>query len=597
VGRLECADWHLRSPAFGPVREHDDGRPVVAADYAPVEPSPHWSALRELWLGLPPHPHILDALEPGDGGALVVRYASLDWKHPPILLGINRRASELVAEWGVQLIDAYQMILEAVPPLEVGHFLGPVMMIDLGSAARIGFRPVPPVVACDERSFVHTVGKSLRRFCTNLETDEAAPIRHILDRCGGPSAPYQTLGELRAACRPLSGDHAVRTGEKLASWSLTEEALGWLALDQPLHAVDRFKGALELDLHSSIARIGLRRAFDLLRIVGGSLVETVRHEAPWNEQRARIAWSEAEQQGHVLESERAFKNALAVYLQVSEHDAHNVFLNTAIARCNLALGSGGIAVDYAQRALARASNHTEAHSIRARGYHLSGRYDDALASADAWLVADPNNASAHYTKGRALLALGRPLDARDAFARAYELDPRLPEAMLLRREADRTVSQVRAEVGTQPAIEIDLPEHLAILRPALATGQIAQVLAILERLEYDRDAVAKLVHAHCLAFDKRYDDALAMYDHVAELEPMQHSAAALGKAHMLLALRRADEALALFEQLVIATPTDLEAIEGRALALRLVDRDAEAEAELDKVVAASGDRSALRVRR
>ena len=598
MGRIDRAAWYLRAPAFGPVREHDDGRPVVATDYTPVERSPNWLRLRELWLGLPPHPHILDALEPGDDGELVLRYAALDWKHPPIRLAANRRATELVAEWGVQLVDAYQMILEEVPLFDVAQFLGPLVMIDLGRAARIGFRPVAPVVACREQSFVHAIGTTLRRYCTDLETDEAATIKHILERCVGPSEPYRTLSTLRVACRSASRDRGVRTGEKLASWTLTEEALGWLALERPTRAVDRFEDALDLDLHSSVAKAGLRRAFDMLGVVGGNIFHDVpRLAAPPITETIQIGWTEAEVTGHSLESERDFGGALANYKRAAIDGTDDVAIYTAIARCQLALGSGGIAVDYAQRALAVASKHGEAHSIRARAYHLSHKYDDALKCTGVWLVVDPNNASAHYTKGRALLALGRPLDARDAFDRAFALDPKMLEAMLLRREADRAASQVRDEVGTQSAIEIDLPEQLAILRPALASGRIDQALAILERPEYDADGVAKLVHAHCLAFDKRYDDALAVYELVATLAPMQHRAAALGKAHMVLALGRADEALVLFEQLIIATPTDLDAIEGHALALHLLGRDAEADAELGKIVAASGGRSELRVRR
>lgn len=70
-----------------------------------------------------------------------------------------------------------------------------------------------------------------------------------------------------------------------------------------------------------------------------------------------------------------------------------------------------------------------------------------------------------------------------------------------------------------------------------------------------------------------------------------------GKAHALLALGRADQALAEFDRARAAAPGNLEALEGRAIALRELGRDAEANDELGRVIAASGVRSELGVRR
>jgi len=52
-----------------------------------------------------------------------------------------------------------------------------------------------------------------------------------------------------------------------------------------------------------------------------------------------------------------------------------------------------------------------------------GRYEEALASYEAALEKAPNDAEAHHNRGLALLALDRPLEARESFAVAYDLEP------------------------------------------------------------------------------------------------------------------------------------------------------------------------------
>jgi len=65
------------------------------------------------------------------------------------------------------------------------------------------------------------------------------------------------------------------------------------------------------------------------------------------------------------------------------------------------------------------------------------RYHDALDKVDSIVASAPDEPRAHHLRGKALLALGRLPDARAAFDRACTLQPKLLEAMLLRREVDR----------------------------------------------------------------------------------------------------------------------------------------------------------------
>jgi predicted Zn-dependent protease len=91
--------------------------------------------------------------------------------------------------------------------------------------------------------------------------------------------------------------------------------------------------------------------------------------------------------------------------------------------------------------------HIEAKRIRARARLARHEPDAALGDLDALLSAEPDDAGAHYLRGKALLALSRLPEARTEFDRASALSPQLLEAMLLRREAIRRGAVARAAAG------------------------------------------------------------------------------------------------------------------------------------------------------
>jgi tetratricopeptide (TPR) repeat protein len=89
------------------------------------------------------------------------------------------------------------------------------------------------------------------------------------------------------------------------------------------------------------------------------------------------------------------------------------------------------ALEVSDRALAL--NVTSLVSViqanRAGIFVMLGRFDEAIAAADASLEREGNLTTAHsiawYNKGNALRSLGRIDEARTAFTRAAELDPSL----------------------------------------------------------------------------------------------------------------------------------------------------------------------------
>jgi tetratricopeptide (TPR) repeat protein len=601
---LERASWGLRPVEFRELREYDDGRAVVAMEFRPTDSGllSRWRQLGDLWMDLSPHPHILDAMDRVYQERFLLRYAALDWKHRKLSHDADPLARARFGSWAVQVTDAFQAIAEQVPK-DIGRFLNPMLLIDVGHAARLAFMPVFPGDAVEsgalppeeldtwprraDTTTVYVIGRLLRDLCLPSERYSASQLDAIVGKClePSPSDRYQTLGELRAAWIGAGATNdAIRKGTAFTAWDLAEEGAGWLALGRTRQALDLFEDALEVDPRSELANTGRHRALELLDVV----------TTPSRQSETKLSLAEAKLRGSRLEAERAYSEALEVYQSVDLHGSNDVAINAAVARCYLGVGASGPAIDFAQRVLARQPKNADALAVRSRAYLLAREYDQALSSADAWVAALPEDAAAHYTRGRSLFSLGRLQEAREAFERACTLKPDMLEAMLLRREADRAIRKLQSTVGTQPQLEVPLPEHLSELRSILASGRIADLTAALTQPQYDNDAAAKLVHGRCLAFEQRHDEAVAMFDRALHLSPDVQRDAVFGKAHSLLALDRPADALRLFDDLLASAPTDLDIIEGRALALVKLGRDAEAERELQRLFAASGGRSELR---
>ncbi|HEX7704459.1 MAG TPA: hypothetical protein VF403_27155 [Kofleriaceae bacterium] len=205
------------------------------------------------------------------------------------------------------------------------------------------------------------------------------------------------------------------------------------------------------------------------------------------EPRREVSWDHAREVGATREAERDFDGALAIYNGVRRDPANRVALGTAMARCCVELGIGSAAHAYACDALAGDPNHPEALALRTKALSVAYHHLEALASADDWLARAPQ-IHAHYARGRALFALRRFVEARDAFELANEL----PEALLMRREVDRCMKELRVTVGTDAPMQLVVPEHLAELRALLVDGRLDAAIDFLRGHTSDPEAQSLL---------------------------------------------------------------------------------------------------------
>lgn len=205
------------------------------------------------------------------------------------------------------------------------------------------------------------------------------------------------------------------------------------------------------------------------------------------ERRHEVSWDRARDVGAQREAGRDFDGALAIYSGVRRTPADRVELDIAMARCCVELARPSAAHTHACDALVEDPRHPQALALRTKALLLANHPLDALASADDWIARAPQ-VHAHYARGRALFALRRFVEARDAF----ELASELPEALLMRREVDRCMKELRATVGTDAPMQLVVPEHLAGLRTLLVDGRLDAAIDFLRGHASDPEAQSLL---------------------------------------------------------------------------------------------------------
>lgn len=587
-------DWRKKRAPFSRLRRYDAQRllPVMECAWTP---SREWHRLRELWLELPSHPALLEAVSVDGDAILLLRYAAIDWE-PPTFASLTDDAVWSVARWGMQLADLFDSLHGG----ELGRFADPFGQVDIAGRVRVGFRPVggwtqamaPEAKRAwpryDEAACVYTVGKLTNHLMGALTYP---PLRAIVDRCCHKKAAqrYKNLDEVgrafQAYIEPACHHDPLGTTQ-LRVWRSIEESIGWKLLGEdkrPLDPAD-VEGFLYFERKRPptpgdvmrIRELSTRAIFGLPNVV------------PTRQ------WTDAEPEALRLEAARDFAGALGIYRSVIVDDTNRALVYAARARAHLEYGEPGIAIDYARRALAADASNAAARLVVAKALLAHHQHQEALVAAEQLSATEP--ALSQYLRGKALLALSRLDEARDAFDRACTLDPTLLEAMMLRREVDRTLSTERKRVGSQGPIEVELPASLDQLRNVLLAGDTEHVIATLGDPRYADDPDAQLLLARMLVLERELDRAAAIYDRLALLPDPHRHVALRGKAGILFERGSFESALALFDLLCAEKPTDADASEGRARTLERLGRLGEAAAEYRRFVALARSRSDLRVR-
>ncbi len=570
--------WVKRSEEFGALSTFDDGRLIIAMEYSPNVG--RWDELRELWMELSPHPHLLDPLEAFGDDGLLLRYAAIHWGRPR-LHGLGTAfARRTLAGWIHQLAGVYRHIAAEVEPKDLHRIACPLVKIDVGDAVRVGFWPVPaghvaaPEVdrrmpKWDERTLVYIVGRTLQTMVDH-ELVASSPLGLVVGTCveEKPAKRYQTLAAVQDAARAVVPHVAVRDRRERDLWAYVEEGMGWLALGDPMRAQERFVLALSSE-YSDIAQWGVDRSQEGLRTehlradLEGEWVMKARTKPP----RSQVV--------------------------VERYDRERFLVR---ARDSARSGDPAHAFELAERVLLDNPDDVDALAVTTDVLLRVRNYIQALEYADRLVTRAGDVGRHHYRRGKALFGVGRLVEARAVFELALSLDPKLVEAMLLHCEVERTMRNTRIEVGTQRAPVIELPESLAPFRSVILAGRPRAIIDALSVPEQAENLDAQVMLARYLALDGEPDRASAIFERVASAPFPYRQRALVGKAELLLDAGAHESALALFDVVCAEAPSDLDASEGRAQALERLGRVGEAAAEYRRFVGLANARADLRVR-
>ncbi len=200
----------------------------------------------------------------------------------------------------------------------------------------------------------------------------------------------------------------------------------------------------------------------------------------------------------------------------------------------------------------------DALANRSISFKAAGRYDEALADADAAIALDARQADFYFHRGTALRYLGRPAEAAAAYDQTLALNPRHVDVLY-----ERGVLFLEQK---QPVEALDLFKRAIAIEPTYCFPHNGMGLA-LNHLE-------------------RPAEALAAFETAIRADP-KFASAYVNRAVSLSEFGRKDEALATLDRAVVLDPNNANAHGNRSTLLASLGRKVEAFESLQNALAAN----------
>jgi predicted O-linked N-acetylglucosamine transferase (SPINDLY family) len=254
--------------------------------------------------------------------------------------------------------------------------------------------------------------------------------------------------------------------------------------------------------------------------------------------------------------------AEAIYLQILRIAPNHVDALHLVSVIANQLGQHAIAVELADRAILAHPDVAELHATRGHALYALKQYQAALDSFDHAVRLKPEFVEAHCDRGNMLYALHRYPEAVESYDRAIHLQPSFAGAHSNRGIALNGLGQYRAAIASfDEAIQ---------LQPAFAEAHHNRAVALYSLCEY------------CAALDS-LDQAILHRPDYAEAYSVRGST--------LNELQQHQAALDSFDQALQLNPNDAEAHTNRANALHALRRYPEAIASCDRALSLDPDRA------
>jgi putative PEP-CTERM system TPR-repeat lipoprotein len=224
--------------------------------------------------------------------------------------------------------------------------------------------------------------------------------------------------------------------------------------------------------------------------------------------------------------------------------------------------------------------------VEAQSHLEAGQGEKAVELLKKALTENPKDADARYMLGRLYLMTqqGAPAEKEFRAAQSYGMNTpdvanQIGEALLLQRKYKEVLDQV------QPT-GVD-PEHRAAAmalrgRAYLGMERLDEAQAAFEAAGElaPRSTTAKIGLARVLVQRRQTDTAMRLVDEALAIDP-EATGARILKGEMLRMEKKLEPSLETFNAVLKSNPKQVEALLGRAAALIDLDRDQEAQANID----------------
>ena len=238
--------------------------------------------------------------------------------------------------------------------------------------------------------------------------------------------------------------------------------------------------------------------------------------------------------------------AIAGYEQVLAQEPGNIDALFLLGRAHCVRGELERGAELLGKAVSIAPNYGQAHNLLGMALSRLGRNEEALASFERAVAADPANIAAVVNRGDALADLDRHAEAVTEFEKALALDPRNVAAWCNRGNALQALER--------DAEAVESFGKALVLDPNLVAAHFNMANA-LDRLERHEEAIA------------RYRRAIALKPDMAD--------AYINLASPLMALERWQEAVECSDRALELRPNAVQAHCNRGQALFKLERHAE----------------------